>query len=142
MDNSTIWLCIVVPVVLIVLITVSNNQARAAREKALREARDAYDAALTAYKARPSDPNRRQLALEAGRHYSNVSRDKQGVTMFDEVALKNDLDAAGAGAAAPSNGPPATDTAGRLRRLDELKAQGLVNEAEYEARRQKIIDED
>lgn len=144
MGNLTAILCVVVPLALIILILVGAGNAAAAREKALKEAREAYQAALAALKAAPTDATRRQLALDAGRYYSSLTRENKGATLFDEVALKNDLDAATAGAvalqSAPAAAPAAADPAARLRRLEELKAEGLLSEAEHAEQRQRILD--
>ena len=40
------------------------------------------------------------MTLSLGRAYSNPTRDKKGVSLFDEVALSNDIGAACAAAAA------------------------------------------
>ena len=140
MDGLSGLLCIVVPVAVIVLIVVGSRNAAAARAKALTEAREAYQAALAALKAAPTDATLRQHALDAGRRYSALTRENKGVTVFDEVALKNDLDAAAAGAAVQTAPvAAATDPAARLRRLDELRAEGLLSEAEHAEQRQRIL---
>jgi hypothetical protein len=36
--------------------------------------------------------------------------------------------------------PPQGDATGRLQELDGLKVQGVVNDAEYAAQRQRILD--
>jgi Short C-terminal domain len=133
------FFCILVPVVIIVVILIGMSQAGAAREKALAEARSAYQDALAALKATPTDPNLREAALAAGRRYSSATRENKGVTVFDEIALKNDLDAATAGAAAATPPAPLTSPAERLRQLDDLRQQGLITEDEYQARRTKIL---
>lgn len=150
--NTTI-VCIVIPIVLIVAILVIQTRARSQREEALIGAKSAYQSALGKLKERPSDPDRRQRALEAGRTYSSLTRENKGVTVFDEIALKNDLDAATAGAAAftatvaPVATPAPTPTVAaptlqdRLRKLEDLKAQGLITEDEYQVRRAKLLDE-
>jgi hypothetical protein len=117
--------------------------------KAKDAAQYAYQEALNDLKKHPTDPNKKQHALTLGRTYSNLTRNKQGVTIFDEMALMNDLNAATAGAPhtaqavsayapAPSS---ATSPADRLRKLDDLKAQGLINDEEHAARRAKILED-
>lgn len=146
MDSTTL-LCLVIPAVLIVLIMVVSGNAQAARQKALLEARTAYEKALNDLRERPTDPTRRQAALDAGRQYASLSRENKGTTIFDEAALKNDLDAATAGAvslAAPpspvSGAAPAASVADRLRQLDDLRQQGLITDDEYQARRKAILE--
>jgi hypothetical protein len=60
----------------------------------------AYQEALGRLVAHPSDPHQRQEALALGRAYMATTRGcltLGNVTLFDEMALKNDLDAAAAG---------------------------------------------
>ena len=141
--NATTFFCFVFPVLVIVGLLVLSSRAQAGRQKALAEALAAYQAALGALKKKPTDPALREKALAAGRRYSSMTRENKGVTVFDEVALKNDLDAATAGAvsvAAPAAPAPASSVADRLRSLDELRQQGLITEDEYQARRVKILE--
>jgi hypothetical protein len=120
------------------------NEAAENRAKLLTKARIAYEEALGRLRAQPTDATFRQAALNAGRIYSNLSRESKGVTIFDEMALKNDLDAAAAGAptvAALAPVAQATSVAERLRTLADLKTQGLITEEEYLARRKNILEE-
>jgi hypothetical protein len=71
-----------------------GRRAHAAQEQALREARVAYSAALAMLKRQPTDPSLRQLALDAGLHYSKLTRESKGIIVFDEAALKHELDEA------------------------------------------------
>lgn len=48
--------------------------------------------------------------------------------------------AADAAAGVPSQQAAPGDATGRLQELDALKAQGVVNDAEYAAQRQRILD--
>jgi hypothetical protein len=48
--------------------------------------------------------------------------------------------AADAQAGVPSQQAAPGDATGRLQELDALKAQGVVNDAEYAAQRQRILD--
>lgn len=115
-----------------------------ARERRLRKAREAYHASLVELKRDPANPDRKQHALALGRAYSKLTRDRLRVTVFDEVALSNDISAACAGAmvprvvAAPSLAP--TPEA-RLARLSSLRAQGLLDDDEYATERRRIISE-
>jgi hypothetical protein len=64
------------------------------------------------------------------------------VTVFDEIALSNDINAATASASVVAPAPAAAPSVEeRLKRLDELRAKGVVNEQEYAERRQKILEE-
>ncbi len=134
-------------IAIIIIAVVRNENAVKQRAKALEEARVAYQTSLAQLKQNPTNADLRQRTLALGRKYSNLTRDKKGVTIFDEIALMNDINAACAGATTVSS-PPRTTTAPprqtieeRLAKLAELKAKGLIDDAEYNARRQKIIDE-
>lgn len=103
-----------------------------------------YRAALEHLKENPNNPQLRQDALALGRVYSNLSRNHKGVTLFDEVALSNDINAACAASIArpvSSASLPPTAPQARLEKLLELKLAGLLTEEEYEGRRTKILDE-
>jgi predicted RNA-binding Zn-ribbon protein involved in translation (DUF1610 family) len=119
-------------------------QERARREQELeylRQAKEAYSFSLGRLKERPDDPDRKQKALQLGRLYASWTGYFQGdsnVTLFDEVALGNDLQAACAAASVVSSaGPPAPEE--RLHRLEALREKGLVTEQEYESKRAEII---
>src|SRR5713101_238931 len=70
--------------------------------KALDKAKHDYQDSLSKLKAVPANADLRQKTLHLGRIYSNLTRKKKGVTLFDEVALMNDINAACAGAAMAS----------------------------------------
>lgn len=77
----------------------------AARLAPIEEAKAAYAKALAELRSNPGDPALREAALAWGRHYAAKTRGG-GVALFDEVALANDLNAAGAGTAAPRPSEP------------------------------------
>ena len=117
------------------------------KEKAKQKAREEYNRALYELKKKPTDPRLRETALLRGRTYSNLSRDSKGVTVLDEVSIKNDLDAATAEATVtatkrtvrtPSASPSLEE---RLSKLSDLKSRGLISDDEYALRRKSIIDE-
>jgi hypothetical protein len=95
-----------------------------------------YQAALETLKAAPTSADLRQKALSIGRAYSNLTRNKQGVTVYDEMALMNDIDAATAGATKAE-----ISIEDRLQTLEGLRSKGLVSDAEYSQKRQKLLDE-
>jgi len=144
MDLTAI-LCIVIPVILIVAIYVFSGRRDQNRRDEVGAAQTAYYQALTALKAKPTDANLRQHALTAGRQYSNLTRNRQGVTVYDEMALMNDINAATAGAtpapATASSPTAAKSVEDRLRNLEGLRTKGLISEQEYEARRQQILND-
>lgn len=111
----------------------------------LKEAYTNYQQSLGLLKQQPNDPELRQRALEWGRYYSNLTRNNKGVTIYDEVALANDINAACAGAgyvvAKESLAEMARPIEERLGQLKSLLERGAINEQEYNARRSKLLDE-
>lgn len=130
-------------ILFIVVIIVVGVKAGNEQTRQLNAARDAYFDALRRLKANPTNADLRQTTLQLGRTYSNLTRNKSGVTVFDEVALSNDINAACAGAATlVANKQALSQTIeSRLQKLAELKSKGLIDDEEYAARRTKILDE-
>lgn len=114
-------------------------------QKELDNARSLYEQALAKLKTDPANAGLRQNTLALGRHYSFLTRRRKGVTVFDELALMNDINAASAGAAALAQPTLAADSKPsaeeRLATLSALKSKGLIDDQEYASRRQKILDE-
>lgn len=114
----------------------------AATQKRLREAREAYDTSLAELKRNPTNPDLKQRTLALGRTYSNLTRQQKGVTVYDEVALSNDISAA---SAAATGQHPQTSQQGslesRLARLTELRSQGVLAEDEFQTQRTRILHE-
>lgn len=106
------------------------------REEALRNAQYAYEIVLVELQNDPRNPNLKQEALRLGREYSNLCRDEQGNTIFDEVALMNDINAACAAASAV-NAPSVEE---RINTLNRLLANGTINQVEYQQRKKQILD--
>jgi hypothetical protein len=73
-----------------IVVFLISSKSKAA--KRLREAQAEYKAALTALQQGNTSANRVR-ALELGRHYVSLCREGGKATMFDEVALQNDLKA-------------------------------------------------
>jgi hypothetical protein len=119
-----------------------NNQKV---NKELQQAFASYRQSLELLKQQPNNPDLYQSALRWGRHYSNLTRDRSGVTLFDEMALANDLKAASAGAgqfvtdAATTSGTQPLEQ--RLDRLKALLDSGAIDEQEYRDRRSRLLDE-
>jgi cytochrome c-type biogenesis protein CcmH/NrfG len=151
-DGGVIGVFILLAGFLIFMIVLKARQSQA-RTRALREGLRNYLDSLEELKHSPTNANLRQRTLELGRHYSNLTRNKQGVTVFDEVALSNDIGAACAGAGSVMsdsvNSTPLKNIVAssgssieeRLTKLSELKARGLIDEQEYESKRARILDE-
>ena len=121
-----------------------------AREKArkLAAALAAYQSSLGQLKHDPTNADLKQRTLALGREYSNLTRDSRGVSLFDEVALSNDINAACAGAtrnqhqasgASPSPNPVSLEN--RLSRLAELQSRGLLSAQEFQEQRTRILHE-
>lgn len=144
-DSSGLGCCVGI-VFIVVLVMVASVASANSKAKTQAQAKASYERSLTELKSDPVNANLRQRTLQLGRAYSNLTRNKKGVTVFDEVALMNDIDAACAGATSPSKTeapiPPSKGSIEeRLSRLAELKVQGLIDEQEYNLRRQRILDE-
>ena len=108
----------------------------------------AYRASLMALRDDPTNSTLRQRTLELGRAYAHLTRNREGVAIFDEVALMNDITAA-VGAASLISGmrnlPPsplqAASIEERLSRLATLRDQGLITAEEYASRRAAMLSE-
>ena len=115
--------------------------------KRLSDAFFTYRNSLDALKQDPHNAELHERALQLGRYYSHLTRSNRRVTIYDEVALANDIAAAraGAGQAANLSGTPLSISGQpleqRLDRLKELLDSGAIDEQEYRARRTKLLDE-
>lgn len=134
--------------VLIVAVAIAVSVANSnAREKARKE----YQSSLVALRSDPTNSQLRQRTLELGRIYSNHTRNKKGVTLFDEVALMNDITAAVGSAtviASQKGGhlhsavsESRSSIEERLARLEALRKGGHITDDEYSARRREILSE-
>ena len=115
---------------------------------AIIAAKKSYEESLSELTLAPTNPELKQRTLALGRTYSNLTRDQKGQTIFDEVALMNDINAACAAATSPSSrgahvelqsGQPSTEA--RLRNLADLRDKALIDLAEYEKRRNEILSQ-
>jgi hypothetical protein len=125
---------------------IQADKGTKARQDALTNASNDYQVALVKLKSNLTDPDIKRRALEFGCAYAAMTREQNAVTVFDEIALSNDISTATAGAAAAPvlqsiPQPAPVSLSDRLRKLDELRKDGLITDIEYAARRQKIIDE-
>ena len=130
------WLIVVVVVGILVYAAIQKANA-------IEAAKKAYLQSLSELKKCPTNADLKQQTLALGRTYSSLTRDKQGNTVFDEVALMNDINAACAGATAFATTGGAASVAAtseeRLRTLSDLKTKGLIDEAEFAKRRGEIL---
>ena len=140
MDMSIFWTVMVIGGVIAIAVMVGQGDSRA-------KAKAAYQESLQALTTDPTNPELRQRTLDLGRAYSRLTRNSRGVTLFDEVALSNDINAAAGGTTAisptKSSAPyiAVPDVEDRLAKLTRLKDQGLISHEEYSMKRQKILDE-
>ena len=116
---------------------------QAAQQRQRQAAKGAYQRSLSRLRNDPNNASLRRGALELGRVYSNLTRNHKGVTLFDEVAVKNDIDAACAGAVTMAQSARQLDGQSvqeRLARLDDLSKSGMLTDAEYNEQRKRILD--
>ena len=111
----------------------------------LRAAEAGYQSLLARLRQNPSDPDLRLQTLQAGRQYAELARagEGSGVTVFDELALSNDIQAACAAASTTAPPPPfsAPTVEERLQRLDGLRKKGIITEQEFQEKRSQLIAE-
>ena len=117
------------------------------KEKERREALDAYNGSLNLLKQDPANSDMRQKTLSLGRAYSTLMRDKKGNTVFDEVALMNDIGAACASTQNAVHSPPRTSVVAavesaesRLEKLQSLRDKGLIEDQDFQRRKAEILD--
>ena len=143
MDNTATLIVCGIPLLIVAaaMIVIGNANAKEAERKknALEAARTAYQQALAKLKAMPNDADVKQRTLELGRYFSSLTREQKGVTVYDEMALMNDISAATAGASVQA-AQSAASVEDRLKTLDDLRSKGVISDQEYAARRQKIVD--
>lgn len=135
---------ICVLVALIALIAVIYAIARTNDQKAqtINRAHATYQQALADLRANPGSTQIREGVLAYGRQYANIARQNGQRTIFDEMALANDLASIPVPVSvATATAAPATNAEERLRQLTRLRDQALISADEYEKRRQQIINE-
>lgn len=164
MDDGSFAACLGIFLLVAVAGWIAGKKKSRVEIDPVEEAQFYYQQTLEQLKSNPYDPNIKQMALKLGRKYSSLTRDAAGagksVTIYDEMALMNDLNAATAAAnrlspmpsqqySQPPGGyghssgplPPPTSVADRLRMLNDLRSQGLISDQEYTERRTKILGE-
>jgi putative oligomerization/nucleic acid binding protein len=114
-----------------------------AREKKehLAATKAAYEQNLARLKEDPTNPELKQRTLALGRTYSNLTRNRKGVALYDEVALSNDITSACAAVSVPPSSAVTASPEERLAKLADLRNQGLVDEEEYQAQRRRVLNE-
>jgi hypothetical protein len=117
-----------------------TNERIEKQKQQLAEAQEKYYESLEKLKSEPTNADLKQNTLQLGREYSEATRQFEGdgrITIYDEIALMNDINAACAAAGAMSS----QTIEERLSKLSELKEKNLISEQEYEEKRLKILDE-
>jgi hypothetical protein len=120
--------------ILVGMLTHQNDVDKAKRD---------YDESLRKLKQSPNNPDLRQQSLQLGRQYSDLARDSHGRTIFDEVALMNDINAACAGATVGlsavgrvevtnTTGVGSTSVAAEIDKLGQLFIKGVITADEFE----------
>jgi hypothetical protein len=135
-----------------------QGQAREARKRreaeekyraSLNEAEGHYRRMLEILRNNPTDPEMREKALSWGRRFAELTRQPvgSGVTVFDEVALSNDINAACAGASRANGSAVSRESVAsnsieeRFERLKSLLDKGLISSDEYKEKRMKLLDD-
>lgn len=147
--DGMIWFFIGIPLLVVAIVFLI-----VAVRKATRKAKEEYDASLTRLRLDPNNAILREQTLRLGRVYADKTRNGQGVALFDEMAIKNDIDAATAGAARVTNHSQPPDVPSypvtsmsrpgievRLEKLDDLYSKGLISADDHQRRKQAILDE-
>ncbi len=105
--------------------------------------KQAYLESLEKLKGDPTNADLRQETLRLGRLYSNSMRDDKGHTVFDELAVMNDISAATASAIVTRDTASATASSpsAKLKHLQELLDQKLITEDEFRQRRERVLQD-
>lgn len=133
------------------LFKVRKNEEKKKQDKV--NAANAYQQALLELRNNPSNPMLKQKALDAGRYSAGLNRGGH-VAIFDELAIKNEIDACAGQMPMPPlpayQQPPAVlpqqlqrnqmSIDQRLGQLEDLKSRGLINQDEYSDRRKAILN--
>lgn len=141
MDNNLLYEVISGLLLLALVLYGLSRNARQKRERIVA-ARRAYQESLAELKRNPTNAELRQRTLGIGRRYAQIAREG-GQDTFDEVALLNDMTAvAGSEVTMSDHKTPILndDISARLKKLQELKVQGLITDGEYAKRRSAILD--
>jgi len=111
--------------------------------KMTEAAKTAYEESLARLRKDPNNASLRHETLKLGRAFSYLTRNQTGVPIYAEVAIKNDIDAACAGAvmmAKPEEQTERETVKQRIANLDELREAGMISDVEYNERRKRILD--
>jgi hypothetical protein len=122
-----------------------HRETEAKYRESLSEAEGNYRRMLEILRSNPNDPALREKALGWGRRFAELTRQPigSGVTIYDEVALSNDINAACAGANRANGSAELRESSleDRLERLKGLLDKGLISSDEYSEKRKRLLDE-
>lgn len=137
-DLNCAWFVLIGAIIIIALIFYRSDLKR---KRIVRTQTD-YERSLLILKQDPTNADHRQQTLLLGREYARAAREGGKETIFDEMALMNDINAVGGGTVSSSQAPDASsaDLEERLRVLEDLKSKNLISDEEYEKRRNSILD--
>src|SRR5687767_4985826 len=76
-------------------------ELRKEKREHLAATQAAYEHNLARLKEDPTNPELKRRTVTLGRAYSSLTRNKQGVAAYDEVALSNDISLACAAVSVP-----------------------------------------
>lgn len=137
MDTILCWGVIIFCFVLIFFIF---NNAEKKRNRIFEAEKD-YQTSLKQLKKQPNDVDMRQATLQLGRRYASLAREGGKATLFDEVALMNDINAiTGSVEKQALNQGESKTVSERLKAIEELKDNGLITQQEYLERRTAILE--
>ena len=122
-------------IIWILIELVKEKKAHLAATKA------AYERNLARLKEDPNSPDLKQRTLTLGRTYSNLTRNRKGIAVYDEGALSNDINLACAAVSIPPSSSVTASPEERLAKLADLRSRGLVDEEEYQAQQRRILNE-
>jgi Tfp pilus assembly protein PilE len=128
------WFILIIIVVIVIAIISAQEKAK-----------NAYQRSLNQLKRDPANSDLRQQTLALGRTYSNLMRNNKGNTIFDEVALMNDINAACAAThqmiGNHSQVASQESIEDRLTKLQNLKEKGLIDENDLARKKREIMDQ-
>jgi hypothetical protein len=141
-DSSGIgWLlfCGGIPIAILVI----RYAMASDRRKRMLQAQQKYNESLSELKADPTNADLKQKTLELGRIYARLAREGGKETIFDEMALSNDINAVTAHVTpVPTKQEPQQhdkNVEQRLSDLSNLLDKGLISKEEYARKRSEIL---
>lgn len=142
--SFSLWGLIIIPLIILVNKFTSKNYDR---QNKLKQEYEDFKYKLS---QNPQNQELRQLTLQKARDYYSSLRNDGRLTIYDEQAIQNDLsliiNSSNNSYTQQSNdnsieNKDNSDSLAKLEKLKHLKDKGLITEADYEAKKQKILDE-